>query len=108
LTSPDDLPGGNPDRERYLLRLFVSGMTPRSTAAVARLKCICHQHLEGRCDLEVIDIYQQPALAGLEQIVATPTLVRERPLPARRLVGDMSDTPRVLAGLGLLTEETTS
>lgn len=88
--------------ERYLLRLFVSGMTPRSTAAVARLKSICAKHLDGRCDLEVIDIYQQPALAGREQIVATPTLVRERPLPAHRLVGDLSDTPRVLAGLGLL------
>jgi circadian clock protein KaiB len=76
-------------------------MTPRSTAAVARLKSICAKYLVGRCDWEVIDIFQQPALAGREQIVATPTLVRERPLPARRLVGDLSDTPRVLAGLGL-------
>lgn len=87
--------------ERYLLRLFVSGMTPRSMTAVARLKAICEQHLQGCCDLEVIDIYQEPGRAGLEQIVATPTLVRERPLPPRRLVGDLSDTARVLTGLGL-------
>jgi circadian clock protein KaiB len=87
--------------ERYLLRLFVTGMTPRSTDAIAKLKTICEGQLEGRYDLEVIDIYQQPELARQEQIIAVPTLIKELPLPLRRLVGDLSDRERVLVGLGL-------
>jgi circadian clock protein KaiB len=87
--------------QRYRLRLFVTGLTPRSTEAIARLKAICEQYLEGRYDLEVIDIYQQPAAAKIEQIIAAPTLIKVLPLPLRRLVGDLSDTGRVLRGLNI-------
>ena len=87
--------------EDYLLRLYVTGMTPRSTAAVARIKSICEEHLQGHYILEVIDVYQQPELARKEQIIATPTLVKHLPLPLRRLVGDLSDIQRVLSGLNL-------
>jgi circadian clock protein KaiB len=88
----------------YVLRLFVTGMTPRSTAAFASIKAICEKHLQGRYDLEVIDIYQQPALAKEEQIIAAPTLVKRLPLPESRLVGNLSQEDRVLAGLGLSHE----
>jgi circadian clock protein KaiB len=90
---------------RYLLCLYVSGMTPRSTAAIARLKVLCEKHLAGHYDLEVIDIYQQPALARADQIIATPTLIKKRPAPLRRLVGSLTDTPHVLAGLELRMSE---
>ncbi len=87
--------------ERYVLRLFVSGMSPRSTQAVATIKALCDEHIPGRYDLEVVDIYQYPALARDEQIVAMPTLVKTLPPPLRRLIGNLSDTERVLCGLGL-------
>jgi circadian clock protein KaiB len=85
----------------YVLRLYVSGMTPRSTAAFASIKGICEKHLNGRYDLEVIDIYQQPTLARDEQIIAAPTLVKRLPLPQCRMVGNLSQEERVLEGLGL-------
>jgi circadian clock protein KaiB len=85
----------------YALRLYVTGMTPRSTEAIARIKAICQEHLAGRYELEVIDIYQQPMLAQGEQIIATPTLIKKLPLPLRRLVGDLSNKQRVLLGLDL-------
>ena len=88
-------------KEKYLLRLYVTGMTPRSTEAIARIKEMCEEHLVGRYDLEVIDIYQHPALAKGEQIVATPTLIKKLPAPLRRLVGDLSNRQRVLLGLDL-------
>jgi circadian clock protein KaiB len=94
-------PPAEPAPEKYLLRLYVSGMTPRSTAAISRLKAICEESLEGRYDLEVIDIYQQPDLARGEQIIATPTLLKKLPAPLRRLVGDLSDKERVLLGLDI-------
>jgi circadian clock protein KaiB len=97
----DEWPAAGPDRGRYLLRLFVTGMTPRSTDAIARIKAICEEHLGGHYDLEVIDIYQQPEAAKLEQIVATPTLIKKLPKPLRRLVGDLSDKQRVLLGLNI-------
>jgi circadian clock protein KaiB len=87
--------------ERYVLRLYVTGLTPRSTEAFATIKAICEQHLEGRYDLEVIDIYQQPTLAKDEQIIAVPTLVKKLPLPLRRFIGNLSDEERVLLGLDL-------
>jgi circadian clock protein KaiB len=89
------------DKERCVLRLYVTGMTQRSTEAIATIKAICEEHLAGRYDLEVIDIYQKPALAKGEQIIAVPTLVRRLPLPLRRLIGNMSDKERVLLGLDL-------
>jgi circadian clock protein KaiB len=85
----------------YVLRLYVSGSTLKSALAVENIKRICEQRLKNRYDLEVIDIYQQPGLARDEQIVAVPTLVKRLPLPVRRLVGDLSNLKKVLAGLDL-------
>jgi circadian clock protein KaiB len=99
---PSKWPFTGPTEETYVLRLFVTGLTPRSTKAIARLKAICEEHLEGRYELEVIDIYQQPASAVQEQIIATPTLIKKLPLPLRRLVGDLSDKQRVLLGLNIV------
>ena len=91
-----------PDPAHYHLRLYVSGLTARSTDAIARTRAVCETHLPGRYTLEVIDIHQRPADARAEQIVATPTLVKTSPPPGRRLVGDLSDTRRVLDGLSIL------
>lgn len=88
--------------ETYVLRLYVSGMTARSTAAINNLSAICEEHLKGRFELEVIDIYKNPELAGHEQIVATPTLVKKLPLPLRSFVGTLSDEERILIGLNLI------
>lgn len=87
--------------ERYVLRLFVTGMTPRSTEAVAVLKEICETLLGGRYELEVVDLYRNPERAAPEQVVAAPTLVKRSPLPERRLVGNLADRDRVVSGLGL-------
>lgn len=92
-------PGAN--GPRYVLRLFVAGITPRSRRAIENLRRICDGPLAGRVDLETVDIYQQPHLASLHQVVAAPTLLRLEPLPQRRLIGDLSDEARVLRGLGL-------
>jgi circadian clock protein KaiB len=86
---------------RYVLRLYVTGMTPRSIAAIQTTKRTCEEFLQGRYDLEVIDISKHPALAQGEQIIAAPTLIKQLPLPLRRLVGDLSDQERVLLGLDL-------
>lgn len=86
---------------KYVLRLYVTGMTPKSTKAVLNIKRICEENLKGRYELEVIDIYQQPVLAKDEQIIAAPTLVKKLPLPLRKLIGDMSDRERILIGLDL-------
>ena len=88
-------------RDEFVLRLYVTGTTARSTRAVANLRQLCEQHLADRYELEVIDIYQQPELAAREQLVAAPTLIKRMPLPLRRLVGDLSNRRRVLAGLDL-------
>ncbi len=86
---------------RYLLRLYVTGMTLRSMQAIANLRAICETRLQGRYELEVVDIYQHPRLAREERIVAAPTLIKKLPLPLRRMVGDLSDQERVLMGLDL-------
>jgi circadian clock protein KaiB len=91
-----------PPAERYVLRLYVTGMTARSARAVKNLQAICDEYLHGRYDLEVIDIYQQPVLLKGEQIIAAPTLVKKLPLPMRRIIGDMSNRERVLLGLDLV------
>ena len=91
-----------PAAERYVLRLYVTGMTSRSARAVNNLRAICDEYLEGRYDLEVIDIYQQPLLAKGEQIIAAPTLIKKFPLPMRRIIGDMSNRDGVLLGLDLV------
>jgi circadian clock protein KaiB len=90
-----------PGDELYILRLYVTGMAACSTRAVENLRVICDEYLDGRYDLEVIDIYQQPVLARREEIVAAPTLIKKMPLPTRRIVGDMSNRERVLLGLDL-------
>lgn len=89
------------NRAKYVLRLYVAGMTPKSTQAIANVKRTCNEHLAGRYELEVIDIYQQPKLAKGEQIIAAPTLIKKLPLPLRRLIGDMSNTERFLVGIDL-------
>ena len=84
---------------RYVLRLYVSGMTTRSTAALATIKTLCEELLQGRYELEVVDIYQHPERAIDAQIVAVPTLVRHLPEPLRRIIGDLSNQERLLMGL---------
>ena len=87
--------------QRYVLRLYVTGTTPRSTKAIQNIRALCEEYLRGRYDLEVIDIYQQPVLARGEQIIAAPTLIKKLPAPLRKVVGDLSNTDRVLMGLDL-------
>lgn len=89
---------------RYVLRLYVTGTTPRSMRAVVNIRKICEEHLRGRYNLEVIDILQHPTLAEGEQIIAAPTLIKKLPLPLRRFIGDMSQTERILLGLDLRKE----
>ena len=86
----------------YVLRLFVAGTTTRSQNAITNVRRICDQHLPGRFDLQVIDVYTHPAETRDYQIVATPTLVKVMPEPQRRIVGDLSDRERVLIGLNLV------
>lgn len=93
-------------RRMYSLRLYITGQTPRSADSVLNLKQLCNEHLSGRFELEVIDIYQQPELAQRAQIIASPTLIKMLPPPFRRLVGDLSSRQRVLVGLDLQPERT--
>lgn len=88
-------------RQRYILRLYVAGLTPRSQEAIRSVTALCEEHLAGRYDLQVVDIYQQPVLAKGEQIIAAPTLIKKLPLPLRRLIGNMADKEKVLVGLDL-------
>jgi len=87
--------------EKYVLRLYVAGTTAKSLNAILNIKKICEEHLKGRYELEVIDIYQQPTLAKGEQIIAAPTLVKKLPLPLRKFIGSMHDVDRILVGLDL-------
>lgn len=86
---------------RYLLRLYVTGTTARSARAIERVRAVCEERLQGRYQLEVIDIYQLPMLAKDQQVVATPTLVKVLPSPLRRFIGDLSSVEKVLFGLDL-------
>ena len=87
--------------DSYRLRLYVTGMTPRSVLAIDNLKMICEEFLSGRYTLEIVDLYKNPKLAAGEQIVAAPTLIKKLPLPIRRIIGDLSDREQVLVGLDL-------
>jgi circadian clock protein KaiB len=89
------------ENQKYALRLYITGHTPRSTRSIENLRRLCEMYLKDRYELEVIDIYQQPSLAKEMQILAAPTLVKALPLPLRRLVGDFSDQNRVVLGLDL-------
>ena len=88
-------------KKAWELRLYVAGQTPKSLAAFANLKKICEEHLAGEYDIEVIDLLKEPQLASGDQILAIPTLVRKLPEPIRKIIGDLSDTERVLVGLNL-------
>jgi circadian clock protein KaiB len=85
--------------QRFVLRLYVTGMTKRSTQAINNIKHICEAELKSRYSLEVIDLAKQPELARREDIIAAPTLIKQLPLPLRRLIGDLTDKERVLAGI---------
>lgn len=93
--------------DRYVLRLYVTGMTPRSLRAIETVRAVCKEHLPDRHDLEIVDVYQQPERISEDQIVAIPTLVKYEPAPRRWIIGDMSDRRRLLTGLGLHLESAT-
>jgi circadian clock protein KaiB len=93
--------GTKADSEKWELRLYVAGETPRSVAAFVNLKRICEEHLPGRYNIEVVDLVKHPQLAAGDQILAIPTLVRKLPEPLRKIVGDLRDTERALVGLQL-------
>jgi circadian clock protein KaiB len=90
--------------EKYVLRLYVTGLTSRSTRAIEAVRDVCEQHLHGRYDLEIVDVYQQPGRVSRDQIFAIPTLVKCEPAPQRFVIGDMTDRQRLLFGLGLPLE----
>ena len=100
-------PAGDPvseadlDPGHYHLRLYVAGQTQQSMAALANLKRVCEEHLAGRYEIEIIDLMQQPQLAAGDQILAIPTLVRRLPTPLKRIIGDLSNTEKVLVGLDI-------
>jgi circadian clock protein KaiB len=90
---------------KYVLRLYITGSTPKAQDALRNIKKICEEELKGRYELEVIDVYQQPELAKQEQILAAPTLIRKLPLPLRKLVGDMSNKEKVVIGLEIMPDK---
>ena len=93
------------EHTRYVLRLYVAGMTPRSAEAIRRVTDFCKKHLSEQYELEIIDVYQKPALMRGEQIVAVPTLVKRLPTPLRRFIGDMHDEQKLLFGMDLLSND---
>ncbi len=95
------VPATGSDAETWHLRLYVSGESPKSVEAFANLKRLCETHLAGRYEIEVVDLLEHPRLARGDEIVAIPTLVRQLPSPMRKIIGDLSDTDRVLVGLQL-------
>lgn len=92
----------NAPGEKYILKLFVTGILPNSARAVVNIQAICEQYLKGRYELEIIDIYQQPSLALTEDIIAVPVLIKKFPLPEGRMIGDLSDIEKVLQGLDVI------
>ncbi len=93
-------------RQKFVLRLYIAGITPRSREAFRTVSEICAEELAGRCDLQVIDLYEHPTLARGEQIIAVPTLIKKLPLPLRRFIGSMADKEKILVGLDLLPRRT--
>jgi circadian clock protein KaiB len=87
--------------EKWMLRLYVAGQTPKSLTAFANLKKICEEHLEGKYQIEIVDLLVNPTLAKDDQILALPTLVRRLPAPMKKIIGDLSNTERVLVGLDI-------
>jgi circadian clock protein KaiB len=93
------------DGGKFMLRLYVTGSTPQSLRAINNIQKICKENLDGNYNLEVINLYENPELAKTEQIIAAPTLVKQLPLPLRRIIGDLSNSDKVLVGLGLRVVE---
>lgn len=101
---PENKSVNNQNNEaEYILRLYITGATPNSVRAITNIKQICEEHLKGRYSLQIIDVYQEDGLAEREQLIALPLLVKKTPLPERRMIGDLSDTQKVLKGLGLVS-----
>ena len=94
-------PADDVDGVYFDLRLYVAGQSPKSIRAIENLRRVCDEHLPGRCRIEVVDLLENPELARGDEIIAVPTLVRRLPLPVRTIIGDLSDTDRVLVGLQL-------
>jgi circadian clock protein KaiB len=94
-------PAAQPVEDKFLLKLYVAGQTPRSKAALDNLRKLCEEHLPGRYDIQVVDLIQNPKLARTDQILAIPTLVRSLPTPIARIIGDLSDADQVLMGLNI-------
>jgi circadian clock protein KaiB len=90
------------EKDKWILRLYVAGQTPKAITAFRNLKMICEEKLHGKFSIEVIDLIKNPQLSAEDQILALPTLVRKLPVPVRKIIGDLSDTERVLVGLDLL------
>jgi circadian clock protein KaiB len=107
-TEPEATAQESWDNELYDLRLYVAGQSPRSVRALENLRAVCDEHLAGRYKVEVIDLLENPALARGDEIIAVPTLVRKLPEPIRKIIGDLSDTDRVLVGLQLRAAGETS
>ncbi|WPV02184.1 circadian clock KaiB family protein [Mucilaginibacter sp. cycad4] len=103
MTEQNQLPLDDGESQFFRLRLFVIGASPNSVRAVANLKIICEQYLKDNYELEIVDVYQQPFIARDEQIIALPLLIKKSPGAERRLIGDMSNTGKVLKGLGIYT-----
>ena len=93
------------EKARYVLRLYIAGTTPHAARAIVNIRKICEEHLQGRYDLEIVDLSRNPALAESEQIIAAPTLIKKLPLPLRRFIGDMSHTEKIILGLDLREKE---
>lgn len=91
--------------KKFVLRLYIAGMTAQSSKAIKNITQICEENLKGRYDLQIIDIYQQPALAKGEQIIAAPTLIKKLPLPLRKFIGNMANKEKILVGLDIQPKE---
>ena len=106
MSQEPEMPSDPAKAGHYNLRLYVAGQTPKSLAAISNLKTICEEHLAGMYTIEVIDLLLKPQLAAGDQILAVPTLVRRLPPPIKRIIGNLSDTERVLVGLDIRSGET--
>lgn len=100
---PTETPSMGTENESWILRLYIAGQTPKSLTALSNLKKICEEHLAGKYTIEIIDLQENPGLARKDQIMAIPTLVRKLPPPIKKIIGDLSNTERVLIGLDVIS-----